>query len=173
MSTSRILEPICETNLGNSGVAETVLTFNAYIQNAAKLMESKGATVIISSATPDNPCETGVCTATAGRFSTYAHDSAAATGSGYVDHWSYVYQLDVKLGVTATDAFYPNDHTHTSPTGADYYAQAFVKGLSCGTASLKSYINAAGNSVNGEARLLRIDCKLTFLEQLVTALVSL
>jgi rhamnogalacturonan acetylesterase len=113
-------------------------------------MQSKGATVIISSSTPDNPCEGGTCTAAAGRFQTYAHDSAAATGSAYVDHFAYVVQMDKALGVAATDAFYPNDHTHTSPAGADKYAQAFVKGLSCGSSSLKSYINSAGNSVNGK-----------------------
>lgn len=126
-----------------------MLTFNAYIQNAAKLMKSKGATVIISSQTPNNPCEGGPCSAAPNRFSTYAQQSAAATSSGYIDHWTYVYNMDVKIGSTATNAFYPNDHTHTSPAGADAYAQAFVKGLSCSSLSLKSYINAAGSAVNG------------------------
>lgn len=42
-----------------SGVAETVLTFPAYIKNAATKMLAKGAKVIVSSATPNNVWESG------------------------------------------------------------------------------------------------------------------
>ncbi|KAG9024946.1 hypothetical protein FRB95_010848, partial [Tulasnella sp. JGI-2019a] len=42
------------------GVTETVLTFPAYEINAAELIMAKGGHVILSSATPDNPWETGV-----------------------------------------------------------------------------------------------------------------
>lgn len=48
-----------------------------------------------------------------------------------------------KLGNTATNALYPNDHTHTSPTGADLSAQAFTQAIYQqlnGTTSLQSYI---------------------------------
>lgn len=43
----------------HSGVAETVLTFPAYIKNAATKMLAKGAKVIVSSATPNNIWEDG------------------------------------------------------------------------------------------------------------------
>jgi rhamnogalacturonan acetylesterase len=42
-----------------NGVAETVLTFGAYIEAATKKYLAKGANVIISSQTPNNPWETG------------------------------------------------------------------------------------------------------------------
>ena len=44
---------------GNSGVAETVLTFPAYLKNAASKMIAKGAKVVFSTATPNNPWESG------------------------------------------------------------------------------------------------------------------
>lgn len=40
-------------------------------------------------------------------------------------------------------SFYPNDHTHTSPTGADMTAKAFVQAIATamnGTTSLADYI---------------------------------
>ena len=44
------------------GVAETVLTFPAYLEAATKNLTAKGATVIISSQTPENTDETGAFT---------------------------------------------------------------------------------------------------------------
>jgi rhamnogalacturonan acetylesterase len=42
-----------------NGVAETVLTFGAYVQAATKKYQALGANVIISSQTPNNPWEGG------------------------------------------------------------------------------------------------------------------
>jgi len=110
-----------------------VQTYVTYLTNAAKLMTAKGAKVIISSPTPDNPCETGTCTYTANRFTGYCQDVVANVGSGatFVDHGQYVANEFISLGATAVDAFYPIDHTHTSPIGANIVAAAFVKGLLC------------------------------------------
>jgi rhamnogalacturonan acetylesterase len=60
----------CSTTYG--GVAETVLTYPAYYENAAALFLAKGAKVIMTGPTPDNICETGTCTWSAGRFDYYA-----------------------------------------------------------------------------------------------------
>jgi rhamnogalacturonan acetylesterase len=49
----------------------------------------------------------------------------------------------LKLGNTAVNALYPNDHTHTSPTGAKLSAQAFTQAIyqkMNGTTSLYSYV---------------------------------
>ncbi|KAL9058177.1 MAG: hypothetical protein Q9162_001901 [Coniocarpon cinnabarinum] len=117
----------CQTTY--SGVAETVLTYEAYLVNAAKLFQSKGATVIISSATPNNVWETGTYTYSANRFVGYARDAAAATKSVFIDHGQSTADAYQKLGATTVDSFYPHDHTHTSPAGATVVAQAFVTAL--------------------------------------------
>ena len=61
-----------------------------------------------------------------------------------MDHYSYVVQAYEAIGETTVNTYYPIDHTHTTPTGANVVAEAFVRGLLCGTSALKSHVNAAG-----------------------------
>lgn len=48
-----------------------------------------------------------------------------------------------QLGDSTVTTYYPSDHTHTSPTGADMVAQAFAQAIATsmnGTTSLADYI---------------------------------
>jgi rhamnogalacturonan acetylesterase len=105
--------------------------------------------VIVSSQTPSNDWSNGQIVA-GPRFVGYAKTAASRTGVTYVDHYAYVAQAFNKLGQSATSAFFPVDHTHTSPAGANVVAQAFVRGLLCGSSTLKSKVNSAGNGVPSE-----------------------
>jgi rhamnogalacturonan acetylesterase len=87
-------------------VTESVLTYEAYLVNAANLFKSKGANVIISSATPDNPCETGTCTYTANRFVGYASDAAKAAGVTFIDHGQLVADRFAELGALHLTCFF-------------------------------------------------------------------
>ncbi|CAJ2508497.1 Uu.00g135230.m01.CDS01 [Anthostomella pinea] len=123
------------------GVAETVLTYPAYYKNAASLFLAKGAKVILSSATPNNICESGTCSWGPSRFDYYAWFAASQLGGTtagvyHVAHGEYAAQVMTNLGVTTVDTYYPIDHTHTSPAGANMMAGAFVLGLKCGTSAL-------------------------------------
>ncbi|KAJ5155126.1 Lipase GDSL [Penicillium coprophilum] len=124
-----------------NGVAETVLTFPAYVENATKVFKAKGANVIISSQTPNNPWETGTFAYAPSRFVGYAQVAAAAAGVPYVDHGAYVADRFKTLGQTAVDAYFPLDHTHTSTAGASVVAQAFLKAVVCGNVALKSSLS--------------------------------
>ncbi|TFL04955.1 SGNH hydrolase-type esterase domain-containing protein [Pterulicium gracile] len=128
----------CQTTY--NGVSETVQTYYTYLVAAAKLFKSKGANVIISSPTPNNVCETGTCSYTAGRFTGYARDAASATGSAFVDHGQTTANLYIQRGRDVTNSYYPKDHTHTSPAGADAVAQAFITGLRSSNSTLKNLI---------------------------------
>jgi len=77
-------------------------TFPAYITDAGKLMIGKGAKVVMSSMTPNNPWESGQWIYTPGRFSTYAKDSAKALGESafYVDHGTYTANAMHTIGKT-------------------------------------------------------------------------
>ncbi|KXG46643.1 Esterase, SGNH hydrolase-type, subgroup [Penicillium griseofulvum] len=112
-----------------NGVAETVLTFPAYVENATKVFKAKGANVIISSQTPNNPWESGTFTYAPSRFVGYAQVAAVAAGVPYVDHGAYVADRFRQLGMAAVDAYFPLDHTHTSAAGASVVAQAFFKAV--------------------------------------------
>lgn len=144
---SESLTATCSTTY--NGVGETVLSFNAYIENAGKAIQAKGANVIVSSQTPNNPYETGTYTYSPSRFVQYAKDSAAGIGATYVDHGAYVADFYKRLGSSTATAFFPNDHTHTTPAGANYVAAAFVKGVLCGDSTFKQYVKNSTSSVYG------------------------
>jgi rhamnogalacturonan acetylesterase len=126
-----------------------VQTFPTYMTNAAKLMISKGAKVILSSPTPNNLWETGTFAYSTPRFTTYDKAVASSTGSSFVDHGAYVAARYKSLGATAVNAFFPNDHTHTSAKGADVVQAAFVKGVLCGGLGLASYVKNTTAGVLG------------------------
>lgn len=125
---------------------EVVYTFVYYVVQAANLMTAKGATVILSSQTPNNLWETGSYVYSVPRFVGYQKTATTALASSsvtFVDHFQAVANMYAKLGNSATNALYPNDHTHTSPTGADLSAQAFAEAIATamnGTTSLKNYV---------------------------------
>lgn len=64
-------------------------------------------------------------------------------------------------------ALFPNDHTHTSPAGADVVAKAFVNGLKCQNHALANFLTTAGKAIPKVCRsgtspqLRRRDPKLT------------
>ncbi|KAI1342669.1 SGNH hydrolase-type esterase domain-containing protein [Xylariaceae sp. FL0016] len=126
----------------------TVYTFPFYVIQAAKLMRAKSASVVLSSQTPNNLWETGTFGGDAAppRFVGYqlaAKDALADPAVTFVDHYRAVADAYRRLGDVATNALYPNDHTHTSPDGADLSAQAFAEAIATsmnGTTSLVDYI---------------------------------
>lgn len=130
----------------SDATGETVYTFVFYVIQAAKLMLAKGATVIFSSQTPNNLWEDNVWGGgSAPRFVGYQKTAQAALGTNtyFVDHWQAVANMYLKMGSTAVNALYPNDHTHTSPTGADDSAKAFAQAVAQalnGTSSLQKYV---------------------------------
>ncbi|KAJ0161537.1 Rhamnogalacturonan acetylesterase [Colletotrichum tanaceti] len=134
----------CQTTY--NGVNETVLTYPAYLKNAAKKFNEKGAKVIISSATPNNVWETGTYKWGYDRFFYYAWLAVEQLGGpskGYyfVPHGEYAAQAMRNLGAATVNDNFPNDHTHTSPFLADAMHKAFVLGLRCGTSALASLVS--------------------------------
>ncbi|KAJ7706017.1 rhamnogalacturonan acetylesterase [Mycena rosella] len=137
---------ITETVTAANGTQILIHSFAFYIENAVNSIKAKGGIPIISSQTPDN-IWSGTAIAAGGRFVTYAQSVGTDTTITYVDHYDYTAQAYNQLGQTAVTAFYPIDHLHTSTSGALVVAEAFVRGLLCGTSALKSFVNAAGKAV--------------------------
>lgn len=132
-----------------NGTQIVIHTFNYYVQNAVNSLKAKGAIPIVSSQTPDNIWSSATTMSGPSRFVGYAQIAASQTSTTYVNHFNYVVQAYQKLGQTQVTTFYPNDHTHTSPTGANIVAQTFVKGLACTNSALASKLSASGKSVPG------------------------
>lgn len=137
----------------SDATGETVYTFVFYVIQASKKMLEKGATVILSSQTPNNQWEGGTYSGAPSRFVGYqktATNSIGDTGVTFVDHHQAVSNMYLKLGNDAVNALYPSDHTHTSPEGADLSAKAFVQAISQamnGTTSLAPYVKEPVNIV--------------------------
>ncbi|CBY00009.1 hypothetical protein IAQ61_002778 [Plenodomus lingam] len=142
---------VCKVTSGGKNI--TVHTYSYYLTEAGKDLIKKGAKVIISSPTPNNPWEGGTFSYTdGGRFVEYSRDVAKALGPNamYVNHSAYTAAIFKELGKEKTDALFPKDHTHTSPKGADVVAKAFVKGLQCGGGGfLKGYVKNATETIDG------------------------
>ena len=121
-----------------------VYTFNKYVTDAARAYIAKGASVIVSSQTPNNLWEGGVFSDSAPRFVEYAALAAEDVGEGafYIDHFEAVARMFEKLGDAAVNSLYPVDHTHTSPEGADLIANAFAQAVSEGESPLKELVRA-------------------------------
>ncbi|KAF7307064.1 Rhamnogalacturonan acetylesterase [Mycena indigotica] len=140
---------ITATVTTTNGSSLLIHSFAYYIENAVNALKAKGAVPIISSLTPDNIWTTTnpAVIAAGGRFVTYAHTVSVDTNITYVDHYNYVAQAYNALGQSTVATFYSStDHLHTLPAGASVVAQAFVRGLLCGTSPLKNFVNAAGKA---------------------------
>lgn len=66
-----------------------------------------------------------------------------------MDHNAYAYAAYEALDVDTVNGFFPNDHTHTSPEGAELVAKAFVRGLVCGGSSLADQVKNSTGSIEG------------------------
>ncbi|TBU25492.1 SGNH hydrolase [Dichomitus squalens] len=128
---------------------ETVHTFVYYVEQAGKALQAKGANVIFSSQTPDNPWDSGTFEYTPSRFVGYAQEAAGNLSAAYVDHGQYVANRFQSLGLSIVDSFFPMDHLHTSPQGADVVSAAFVKGVLCANDVLAAHVKNTTGSVPG------------------------
>jgi len=135
-----------------NNVTDIIQTYPTYLIEASQMFLSKGAQVVLSSPTPDNPWETGTFTYAPDRFTFFSWLSATELGGTdagvyFVPHGQYTAQAMENLGAAVVNANYPVDHTHTSPFLASVVAQAFVLGLKCGTSGLMDFV------VNATARI--------------------
>jgi rhamnogalacturonan acetylesterase len=142
---------VCDSTF--NGAAVKVYTYPFYLIQAGKALIAKGAKVIISSQTPNNPWEGGSFSYSDSRFVTYSRDAAKTLGANamFVDHGRYTAEAWRVLGKAGTDrAFVSGDHTHTQPAGADIVAKAFFKGVQCGGGGfLKGLVKNATATIPG------------------------
>jgi rhamnogalacturonan acetylesterase len=79
-----------------------------------------------------------------------ARNALASSAVTFVDHYEAVVKGYKKLGAAGTNAFYPTDHKHTNPAGADFSAQAFAQAIAekmNGTTSLFNFVKSGNPKV--------------------------
>ncbi len=121
-----------------SPLGETVHTFGWYLKKMVNEVRAKEATPIILSHTTrriwtDGKIERGASNApddpSKKNMAVLAIELAKAEKVPYVDLNNIVADYYESLGQEKVAAFFPGDHTHTSPEGADVNAKFIVAGL--------------------------------------------
>ncbi|KAL7267656.1 hypothetical protein RUND412_009748 [Rhizina undulata] len=135
----------------DDGTVEVVQTFVTYLKNMIEDVIAAGGVPVISSETPNGDAwdDDHLTMSAPNRFVQYAKEAAGNyTQATYVDHYNFVAIAYEDLGYdNVYPALYPNDHTHTSPEGANIVAQAFVNGLKCTGHPLADFLSTAGTAV--------------------------
>ncbi|KAI5793049.1 SGNH hydrolase-type esterase domain-containing protein [Geopyxis carbonaria] len=135
----------------SDGTVEVVQTFVTYEKRMIADVIAKGGIPVVSGQTPNGDAWNTALTLIAEppRFVPYAEMAAGNYSQAtYIDHWDWTGVRYEDMGYAAVyPTLFPNDHTHTSPAGADIVAQAFVNGLKCTGHPLANFLTAAGTAI--------------------------
>jgi lysophospholipase L1-like esterase len=130
------------------GKKETVYTFGWYMRKFITETKAKGATPIVLSLTVRNIWKDATVERGPGEFSTWSADVAKAQGVAFLDVTNAIADAYEKLGPDKVKEFFPEDHTHTSPAGADLNASLVVATLKGQNIQpLASFLSAKGQAV--------------------------
>jgi lysophospholipase L1-like esterase len=114
------------------GSRRTVHTFGWYLRTFVRDAEAKGAHPLLLSLTVRNIWADGAVERGDGHFKDWTATVAKAEKVPYLDVTDTIADRYEALGAEKVAAFFPEDHTHTSPEGADLNASlvvACLKGL--------------------------------------------
>jgi lysophospholipase L1-like esterase len=82
-----------------------------------------------------------------GHFAQWSQDVAKAEGVTFLDHANAIADQYEKLGPEKVKELFPQDHTHTSPKGADLNASLVIAALKGAKSPLVAYLSAKGSAV--------------------------
>ena len=108
---------------------ELVHTFGWYLRRYIAEARAKGAQPIVLSLTVRNEWRDGKVERGPGSFSRWSEDVATSENATFVDLNNIIGATYERMGTEAVSAFFPRDHTHTSPAGAKLNARLVVAGL--------------------------------------------
>lgn len=111
------------------GSKETVRTFGWYMRKMVNEAKGKGATVILLSPTVRNIWKDGKVESALGQYGEWTAAIAKQTGSTFFDLSPVIASRYQEMGEDEVKKLFPEDHTHTSPAGADLNASLVVAGL--------------------------------------------
>jgi lysophospholipase L1-like esterase len=131
-----------------NGNQETVYTFGWYMRKFIAETKARGATPIVLSLTVRNIWKDATVERGPGQFSKWSADIAKAQGVAFLDVTNAIADSYEKLGPDKVKDFFPEDHTHTSPAGADLNASLVVATLKGQKLPLASYLSAKGQAVD-------------------------
>ncbi len=127
---------------------EVVHTYGWYMRKYIADAKAKDATPIVLSLTVRNIWRDGEVERGSGRYGSWAAEVAKSQDTAFVDVTTIIADEYERLGHEKVAEFFPQDHTHTSPDGADLNAALIVSGLkSLPGDPLRGYLSEDGRRV--------------------------
>lgn len=108
---------------------EIVHSYGWYLAKFISDVKAKGATPIVLSMIPRNEFREGKVIRADKDYGLWAKQVAEANGAYFIDLNGITSDKYDQLGPDETKKFFPGDHTHTNPAGADVNAQSVVEGI--------------------------------------------
>src|SRR5258708_8695665 len=108
---------------------EMVHSYGWYMRKFIADTRAKGATPILLSLTVRNIWKDGKVERGSGQYGKWTAELAQSEDIAFFDLTNSIADTYEKMGEEKVKTFFPGDHTHTSPEGADLNASLVVKGL--------------------------------------------
>jgi lysophospholipase L1-like esterase len=108
---------------------ELVHSFGWYVRKMISDVRAKKATPILLSITVRNEWREGKVERTNGPWSAFAAELGKTENVAFIDLTTLIADDYERRGAAAVKPFFPKDHTHTSPEGADLNARLAVAAL--------------------------------------------
>lgn len=112
------------------GKPETVHTYGWYLKKFVLEAKAKGASVLIASMIPRNDWKDGKVIRASDNYGKWAAEVADETGAWFVDLNRITADKYDAWGEEKVKAYFPTEHTHTSPEGARINAESVAEGIS-------------------------------------------
>jgi lysophospholipase L1-like esterase len=130
-----------------AGKQEVVHTFGWYLRKFVDDSKAKGATAILLSPTVRNIWTGASVERQMGHFAQWSQDVAKAEGLVFLDESNAIADQYEKMGPEKVKELFPEDHTHTSPAGADLNASIVVATLKGARSPLAAFLSEKGRAV--------------------------
>lgn len=111
------------------GTPETVNTYGWYLRKFIREAKAKGATPVVCSMIPRNEWKDGKVVRADQDFGKWAAEVAQQEGVAFINLNDITARKYEQLGPEETKKFFPGDHTHTNPAGAQLNAASVVDGI--------------------------------------------
>ena len=108
---------------------ETVHSYGWYLRKMITDTRARGATPLVLSLTVRNEWQDGRVKRQNGPWNQLAAETAKMTGVQFLDLTTLIADAYDAMGPDKVKLFFPRDHTHTGPEGADLTAHLLVKAL--------------------------------------------
>jgi lysophospholipase L1-like esterase len=129
------------------GHQETVHTYGWYMRQFIDGAKEKGATPIVLSLTVRNIWTGPAVERGSGNFGKWSAEIAKSENIAFADVTNAIADQYERMGEAQVKGLFPEDHTHTSPTGADLNASLVVAALKGLRSPIVAWLSAKGDAV--------------------------